>query len=310
MFKQPSLSSISNIFLLPFGGYVWIACILLILITIAIALCQWCLPQVRQAMHPLEAIQFVLGATCQQGYYFPINTVSGRIIIIFTFIACVALFTSYAANIVALLQSPSNTIKTIPDLINSPLKIVVQETVYNHVYYNETTDPAKIMLWNKKIEPNGMKAFESSVPIGVEKLKSGTYAFQVESHAAYQVISDTFNEHEKCKLKELPAFKLPRCTVPLRKNSRYREMIGQRMLWQRETGVMNREYKRWIPQKIRCTGNVGEFDSVGLTDSRPAFMALTIGMVSACLILVVENAIWHLKTSSNVINKFKLKLKF
>lgn len=308
MFKQPPLSSISNIFLLPFDNYVWMACFLLILITILIALFQWILPQIRLLAHPLEAVQFVLGATCQQGYYLQTNSISGRIIIIFTFIASIALFTSYAANIVALLQSPSNAIKTIPDLINSPLRVVVQETVYNHVYYNETTDPAKIMLWNTKIKPNGLSAFESSVPIGVEKLKSGTYAFQVESHAAYQVISDTFNEHEKCGLKELPAFKLPRCTVPLRKNSRYREMIGQRILWQRETGVMNREYKRWIPQKTRCAENVGGFDSVGLIECRPAFIALSIGISFACLILILENVIWHLRKGIKFY-KFELRLK-
>lgn len=273
----------------------WLASILLIILSIAIALLQWILPQVHNQMHPLEAVQFVLGASCQQGYSLSTKSISGRILIIFTFTASLALFTSYSANIVALLQSPSSAIKTISDLTSSPLKVVVQETVYNHVLYNETNDPSKILLWKKKIEPNGVNAFDTSVSSGVEKLKSGTHAFQVEAHAAYQVISETFTEHEKCGLKELPAFKLPRCTVPLRKNSRYREMIGQRMLWQRENGVMNREYKKWIPQKVQCSGSIGEFVSVGLTECKPAFMVLGIGMTLAFTIFVIETLVCRLQ---------------
>lgn len=292
MFRQPPLSSVSNIFLLPFGQNVWIASILLIIFSIGVMLIQWVLPVIQNQMHPFETITFVLGAACQQGFYTSFQTISGRIIIIFTFVASIFLFTSYAANIVALLQSPSNAIKSISDLLNSPLQLVVQDTMYNHIYYNETTDPVKLELWNKKIKPNGPTAFDF-IPSGMAKMRTGLYAFQVEAHAAYQVISDTFTEREKCGLKELPAFILPRCTVPVKKNSRYREMIGQRIRWQRETGLMNREFKRWIPQKIICAGNVGGFVSVGITEIMPALVVLLIGSGMAFGILVLEIGIYR-----------------
>lgn len=48
--------------------------------------------------------------------------------------AGVFLFTSYSANIVALLQTPSNSIKTLNDLIDSPIVVGVHNITYNHVF--------------------------------------------------------------------------------------------------------------------------------------------------------------------------------
>lgn len=272
---------------MPFSSTVWIACISLVAFIIIASLIQWSLPVIRNQMHPLESMTFVLGAVCQQGFYTSFYSISGKILTILTFVASIFLFTSYSANIVALLQSPSDAIKSIPDLISSHLKVVVQDTVYNHIYYNETTDPVKIKLWTEKVKPFGLAAFDS-VSNGMAKMRSGSFAFQVETHAAYQVISDTFTEHEKCGLKELPSFLLPRCTVPMKKNSRYSEMIRQRIRWQRETGLINREYKRWIPQKTICPGNVGGFSSVGFTEILPAIKVVIFGMIISFGLLILE----------------------
>lgn len=46
------------------------------------------------------------------------------------------LYASYSANIVALLQSPSNKIQTLADLLNSRLKFGVDDTVFNHFYFS------------------------------------------------------------------------------------------------------------------------------------------------------------------------------
>lgn len=51
------------------------------------------------------------------------------------FIILMFLYTSYSANIVALLQSPSKKIKTLKDLYNSRLKLGADDTVYNHYYF-------------------------------------------------------------------------------------------------------------------------------------------------------------------------------
>lgn len=61
--------------------------------------------------------------------------------------------------------------------------------------------------------------------VGMEKVRTGLFAYQVELQAGYQIISDTFNEPEKCGLKELEAFQLPIIAIPTRKNFPYKELF-------------------------------------------------------------------------------------
>lgn len=75
----------------------------------------------------LDIATFILGAVCQQGTHLQVPTVSGRIVVVTAFLATLAIFTSYSASIVALLQSPSTFIKSLDDLIASPVKVGMHE---------------------------------------------------------------------------------------------------------------------------------------------------------------------------------------
>lgn len=77
----------------------------------------------------------VYGALCQQGSAKTPNSVTGRIIMAIAFIILMFLYVSYSANIVALLQSPSNQIKTLRDLYESKIDSSVEDTVYNRHYF-------------------------------------------------------------------------------------------------------------------------------------------------------------------------------
>lgn len=50
-------------------------------------------------------------------------------------LASLSLYAAYTANIVGLLQSTTDSIKTLPDLLKSPLKLGVQDVVYNRHYF-------------------------------------------------------------------------------------------------------------------------------------------------------------------------------
>lgn len=290
MFRQPPLSSVSNIFILPFNINVWISSVILFSLISILLLFQWF---THRQLTPLDGITFILGVICQQGFYLSLKSISGRIIMFMSFMASIFLFTSYSANIVALLQSPSNAIKTISDLINSPMKLIVQDTVYNHVFFHETNSSETKMLFTKKIQPNYENAFVN-IEYGVKKIRSGLYSFQVEAHAAYKYISETFTEHEKCGLKELEAFHLPILAVPVRRNFPYRELFSQRLRWQREVGIMNREHRKWMPQKPQCLGNTGGFISVSLTECYPALIILLIGIAISFTFLAIENIVYFI----------------
>lgn len=60
---------------------------------------------------------------------------SAKLIIFFFSLCTLFFYTSYSANIVALLQSTSQTIKTLADLTKSPLAVGVQDVIYNQIYF-------------------------------------------------------------------------------------------------------------------------------------------------------------------------------
>lgn len=77
----------------------------------------------------------IYGATCQQGTAVTPRSITARIILVVAYIILMFLYTSYAANIVALLQSPSTKIKTLKDLYESRLDIGVDDTVFNRYFF-------------------------------------------------------------------------------------------------------------------------------------------------------------------------------
>lgn len=77
----------------------------------------------------------IFGATCQQGTPLAPRCTAARIIMVVAFTILMFLYTSYSANIVALLQSPSTKIKTLKDLYESRLEIGVDDTVFNRYYF-------------------------------------------------------------------------------------------------------------------------------------------------------------------------------
>lgn len=141
----------------------------------------------------------------------------------------------------------------------------------------------------KKIKPFGEKAYEIPEE-GVKKIRTGKYAFQLETHTAYKIISDTYTETEKCGLKEVESIKIPRHSIPIVKNSSYRSIFRERLTWQREVGLYEATFKRWINQKFKCEGNVGEFHSVGIQECRHAFMIVAFGSILAVIFFLMEIA--------------------
>uniref|UniRef100_A0A1A9WA95 Ionotropic glutamate receptor C-terminal domain-containing protein n=1 Tax=Glossina brevipalpis TaxID=37001 RepID=A0A1A9WA95_9MUSC len=297
MFRQPPLSAVGNIFAMPFENDVWISVVILIVFTTLIFILELLFYPFRHDMDYWDCAIFVWGAICQQGFYVNIANRSGRIVVFTTFVATLFLFTSFSANIVALLQSPSKSIQTLGDLTQSPLEIGVQDTVYNKIYFNESTDPVTKLLYHKKIASKGESVYMRPI-MGMEKMRTGLFAYQVELQAGYQIISDTFNEPEKCGLKDLEAFQLPIIAIPTRKNFPYKELFRRQLRWQREIGLMNREERKWFPQKPKCEGGVGGFISVGISECRYALLMFAFGIILSILVLCVElmirNSILHI----------------
>lgn len=133
----------------------WKCGFIIMIIAIIIMYSQFVHPMLRAQMSAFDILSFVWGAVCQQGTHLVIPTTSGRFIMLTIFLATLAMFTSYSASIVAILQSPSHFIRTIDDLLNSPLKLALQEAGYNR--YNYLVENISLLqrVYKKKIEPMG-----------------------------------------------------------------------------------------------------------------------------------------------------------
>lgn len=149
IFREPPLSYVSNLFALPFDIYVWYSCVGLLLLTcIAIYLVvvwEWKDPSFKEkilreangSMRPTVAdvVLLEISAITQQGSPVEPKSLSGRIATIVIFSAVIFLYTSYSASIVVLLQSTTDSIKTLEDLLNFRIKLGVEDIVYAHYYF-------------------------------------------------------------------------------------------------------------------------------------------------------------------------------
>jgi hypothetical protein len=91
----------------------------------------------------------------------------------------------------------------------------------------ETTDPEIKELYFKHLftQPYS-KAFTTS-EVGVARMRKGLHAFHGDVEA-FKIISDTYDEDEKCRLKYIRMFSTIQLALAVRKGSPYKEHIRQR----------------------------------------------------------------------------------
>lgn len=148
-FRTPSLSYTDNLFVLPFAPMVWYSFlsligIMFVLLTVIMHF-EWRVPLMASSTNAEsakllqatagETFVIIFGATCQQGSAVTPQSFTARIFVIVSFISLMFLYTSYSANIVALLQSPSNKIRTLQDMLDSQLVLGMDTSPYAETYF-------------------------------------------------------------------------------------------------------------------------------------------------------------------------------
>ncbi|XP_076670960.1 ionotropic receptor 75a-like [Andrena cerasifolii] len=302
IFRQPLLSTVRNIFTLPFQRSVWIAIgvfLLLVLVLLYIS-SKWEYRQARseywEALNPAEQtisdnLMVVLGAVAQQGYYYEPHRVPPRIVTMMLLIAALSLYASYTANIVALLQSTTDSIKTVTDLFHSPLKLGAQDVVYNRYYFKSFQDPVRRAIVDQRIEPKGQKGSWMTMQEGVGRIRSELFAFHGERGTAYKIMQETFREEEKCGITEINFLNLLYPLMVMEIQSPYREIVRNAALLMQETGLKYREEYRLYTNKPQCQGQTG-FISIGFTECYFALVSMGYGTLLSLAVLVFEH-LWH-----------------
>ncbi|XP_035792212.1 glutamate receptor 3-like [Anopheles albimanus] len=320
VFRAPKLSFTDNVFALPFHRYVWYCTISFIvlsgvLLAVVLRVEQQLRPSNRPngpfgtPMAPIHLSDTLLnsfGTTCQQGSFIEPKMAASRCLVLLCLVVLMFLYASYSANIVALIQSPSTKIRTVEDLLASRMKTGAEDTVYNKYYFRHATDPVRKALYERKIRnKDGTENFVT-LAHGVELMRQGLYALHVELGVCYRLISDTFQEDEKCGLQEVEYIKVIDPYYAVQKNTSFREPVRISLFQLREFGIQGREQAQLYTKKPRCTGGTS-FVQVSIVDVWPALATLGWGYLLTVGVLLAEK-LWscfgRTKLQSREINRF------
>nr|XP_026488460.1 ionotropic receptor 75a-like [Vanessa tameamea] len=303
VFRQPSLSYENNLFILPFKPRVWFCIFGLIILMLLIVFINARWESIKYEPDTLdktflkpnlsEIALMVIGAITQQGSYTELKGTLGRVVMFLMFLAFLFLYTSYSANIVALLQSSSNQINTLADLLNSKLELGVEETPYNRHHFLAATDPIKKAIYEKKIVPRGYKPNFMSLEEGVRRLQKKPFAFNMFLGGGYKLVEKYFLEHEKCDLQEIEYIEENKPWLACRKKSPLKEMYKIGLFRNQEHGLNSRVNFLIYAKKPTCIVHGGTFDSVNMTDFYPALLMLAYGTILALILLLLEIFHWR-----------------
>ncbi|CAH1400542.1 unnamed protein product [Nezara viridula] len=293
IFRQPGLSSVSNLFVLPFRKTVWIS---IVVVTFLYSMVLFLNLFLKMRLFRLketddssvaEILSVIMAYVCGQGTGLELRPGTGRITLCILSMFCFFLSVSFSAKIVALLHSSAHTIKSLSDLTHGPMSVGMQNVVYNKHFFSISKDKEVSELFQKKILPQGEKAIMKP-DIGIKKVKDGLYAYKVETPWAYTLVTRTFEDKEKCDLDELHPFKMPTVAVGLQEKSGYKEPIARSFSRIVETGLKQRTMNLYYPQKPFCNlHNIG-YSSVKLTDFKPALDFVLYGLVFSFILLLFE----------------------
>ncbi|XP_028158428.1 ionotropic receptor 75a-like isoform X1 [Ostrinia furnacalis] len=315
VFQQPKLSYENNLFLLSFRTSVWYSStgliFLLLLALFAVAVWEW-----KKNSHHIyrkqdsgilranfvDVIILIFGAICQQGSPVELKGSLGRVVMLILFLALMFLYTSYSANIVALLQSSSSQIRTLDDLLHSRLKFGVHDTVFNRYYFSTATEPVRKAIYEKKVAPPGTTSRFMSMEEGVKKMRKGLFAFHMETGVGYKFVGKYFNEGEKCGLREIQYLQVIDPWLAVRKNTPYREMFKIGMKRIQEHGLQARENRLLYEKRPKCSGRESNFVSVSMVDCYPALLILSYGSLVSLTLLIFE-FLYHKRET--IIHKLK-----
>jgi hypothetical protein len=94
-------------------------------------------------------------------------------------------------------------------------------------YPQDTTSTEIKRMFHQKLYSRPYHKAFTTEEIGVENLRNGLYAFYTGAEA-YKIMSDTYDESEKCRLKEISINPSNVLAFPVKKGSPYREHITQK----------------------------------------------------------------------------------
>uniref|UniRef100_A0A182PEC6 Methionine aminopeptidase n=1 Tax=Anopheles epiroticus TaxID=199890 RepID=A0A182PEC6_9DIPT len=274
-----------NGFVAPFSPSVWVAFLLSLALSVAVLRYLACR---RSASHPGEPparatmayVLDVMACVAQQGVPNVSRLVPMRIATIVLLVANLVLYNYYTSTVVSgLLSAKMIGPESIPQVIDSPLRLSLTDTGYHRILLREQTLPYSARMHERKAlpprSPTELPLF-TDVEHAVPFLRRGGHVLHCELTEVYPAIANQFTANEICELRTVEGlyrYDIRVMAFVLPKHSMYGEMFKITLMRAQETGVVKRIYRIHKIAKPICQGSATVY-SVELTEVSLAFIIL------------------------------------
>ncbi|XP_045463511.1 ionotropic receptor 75a-like isoform X2 [Harmonia axyridis] len=290
-----------NEFLKPFTTKVWLSIVVVLtLLSVFLKITNWIetiLMKANGSYSFFTAILITVSVICQQGSYITPSRLTSRFLFFMILILSFLLYNYYTSSIVsALLNAKPREPTSYKDLIRSGLELGIQMAPYTFTIFETNMNP-DIQAIRKLVFPDRGKPHVWNVTDGIEKIRTGPYAYHMESSIGYFLIAKTFDAGAICELSDkialIPASYL---SFYLKKDSQYKNLLKISLRKMEETGLVHRYRLIWEEKKPPCFSNAILL-SVGLDQTFIAFFVLFVGLAISVTLLVFERWYYHHRKS-------------
>ncbi|XP_052864124.1 uncharacterized protein LOC128270748 [Anopheles cruzii] len=292
-----------NGFVAPFSLPVWIAFLVSLGLSVVVLRClaqlseRWLVRQVetRGARSTMAYVLDVICCVAQQGVPGVPRLVPARIAVLVLLVANLVLFNYYTSTVVSgLLSAQMMGPETIPQLIDSPVKISFTDTGYHKVLFREQTLPHSKRLYERKARPPRTPQelpLYTNVDQAIPFLRRGGHALHCELSEVYPALAKQFTANEICEVRTVGGLynsDIRLLALILPKHSMYSEMFRTTLMRAQETGIVKRINRIHKMPKPICQGSATVY-SVELSEVSLAFIILGVGIALSGLMYLAES---------------------
>ena len=281
IFRHPQ-EGLRNAFLQPLAAWVWWLMLAIVFFssTLIWLSMRFQTKKPRIIVSIARALVMTVGVLCQQGLIQNFRKLSTRFILLTLLGFSMMIYQFYSSYITSsLLTKSPKTLNTLRQLIDSKLEVAVEDVSYNHFFFEEPPEPIFQELFEKKIKK---KNYFLNVTWGLELVKKGGFAYNVDTSYGYRVVEKSFDDDEICELHELPELLYPiKITSPaVLKKSPLKEFFTVGIQRLRESGIIDYQNQQWTTKKPKCAKSNTVFKPVDIYQSFTVFMflAMAIGL--------------------------------
>ncbi|ESP00140.1 hypothetical protein LOTGIDRAFT_173446 [Lottia gigantea] len=248
-------------------------------------------------------ILYLFGALLSQGGSSMPSSTAGRSLLAAWWIFCLITVATYSGNLIAFLTVSRQPMpfETLAELGNQ--REYKWGTLGGSIWVSLVKDSNLTVfkdLWN------GLKEFNHSDP-DVFSLDQLLHKRKVENED-YGFIADKTTAEawvwENCGLTYLKELFLPmNYAFALQDNSPYLESFNDEMMKLSESGLAQTLKRKWFPKQNKCLGH-NSAKAIELLDIQSAFYVIGIGIVIACMVMLVERIL--VKTVKDNKSKYQL----